>query len=146
MTTTMQLYGCTLVHVHRYTVSVLIGWDTVGAFAAPPVRRSSPEAEQSARTAISKLIVSYEKNEFSTHDGEFFTAYLGPTLGSNLIPTIMYLGKVTTRVNDPHQNLDATKSCTCHDPSLSQWPVCHGSFKIFGALSLRVAPWSLPRV
>ena len=53
--------------------------------------------ENPARTVISQLKY-VTRNEFSTHDGEFFIAYLGPTLGSNQIPTIMYLGKVTTRV------------------------------------------------
>ena len=72
-------------------------------------RRATGEAQlirSGAECSYSDLEakVCYEKNEFSTHDGEFFIAHLGPTLGSNLIPTIMCLGKVTTRVNNPHRN------------------------------------------
>ena len=61
------------------------------------------EAEQSARTAISKLIVSYEKNEFSTHDGELFTAHLDPTLGSNLNTHHYVSGESHHEGNDPHR-------------------------------------------
>ena len=82
---------------------------------------------------------------FLLHMASFYCLSRVPHSVAIKIPTILYLGKVTTRVTIHIENLVATKSWALPEPSLSHRPVCHGILKIFGALSLLVAPWSLPR-
>ena len=88
-----------------------------------------------------KAKVCYEKTSFLLHMASFHCPSRVPHSVAIKIPTILYLGKVTTRVTIHIKNLVATKSWALPEPSLSHRPVCPGSFKKFGALSLRVAPW-----
>ena len=109
--------------------------------AAPLLGRRAAEARAQCSYSDLKAKVCYEKTSFLLHMASFNCLSRVPHSVTIKIPTILYLGKVTTRVTIHIKNLVATKSWALPEPSLSHRPVCPGSFKKFGALSLRVAPW-----